>query len=199
MFFGIVRPLLDTGVLEQDGRSITAQEFDNALIHRDYSDRMDEVTIFIYDDKIEITNSGMLPEKIVSGKTKVFPHGSVLRNPLMAEVFYIAGQMEKTGRGMALISNRMRVLGRRSPEWVCTNGKTTLRLFSQKEHLNSNERVLAFVKGSGRGVYFTKADYINFFEKQPSKVTAQNDLSLMLRLGLCERVGQGPSTKYKLV
>lgn len=36
----------------------------NALIHRDYSDSLDEVTIFIFADKIEITNPGRLPDKL---------------------------------------------------------------------------------------------------------------------------------------
>lgn len=31
IFFGIIRPLIGTGVLEREGRSITAQEFDRAL------------------------------------------------------------------------------------------------------------------------------------------------------------------------
>ena len=46
----------------------------------------DEVTVFVFSDRLEITNSGQMPEKMVLGKSTVLPHGSVLRNPLMAEV-----------------------------------------------------------------------------------------------------------------
>ena len=53
---------------------------------------------FVFSDRLEITNSGQMPEKMVQGKSTVLPHGSVLRNPLMAEVFYVSGEMEKTGR-----------------------------------------------------------------------------------------------------
>lgn len=35
---------------------------------------------------------GMMGDFLVRGKVK--PHGSVLRNPVMAEVFYMAGMME---------------------------------------------------------------------------------------------------------
>lgn len=169
----------------------------NALIHREYEDISDEVTVFIYADRIEITNSGVLPDKLVSGKSKVLPHGSVLRNPLMAEVFYVAGEMEKTGRGMYLISNTMKEAGRKLPEWSSANGKTTLRIYSKKEELKPNERIHFFMSKRKAGQYFTKMEYVEAFEKKPSKGTAQNDLLLMVNLGLCEKEGDGPSTRYR--
>ena len=132
----------------------------NALIHRDYSDTLDEVTIFIYADKIEITNPGRLPEKLVKGKNEVLPHGSILRNPLMAEMFYIAGQMEKTGRGMTLISNRMRELGKKLPEWTSSNGRTTLRIFSKAGRPALNERIELFLNSHSKDDIFSKAEYI---------------------------------------
>ncbi len=171
----------------------------NALIHRDYTDISDEVTVFIYADRLEITNSGALPEKLVSGKSKVLPHGSVLRNPLMAEVFYVAGEMEKTGRGMLLISNTMKEAGRKLPEWTSAHGRTTLRIYSQKEMVEPNGRILDFMGRWHREKEFTKADYMGFFEKNVSRITALNDLQLMLELGMCQKLGQGPSTRYKLV
>ena len=169
----------------------------NALIHRDYTDISDEVTVFIYADKLEITNSGALPEKMVSGKSRVLPHGSVLRNPLMAEVFYVAGAMEKIGRGMLLISNTMRKSGRRLPEWTSANGKTTLRIYNTKEDLSVNDRIKSFLAGKKKGDIFTRADYTEAFDPKPSKGTAQNDLLLMVKAGLTEKIGDGPSTKYK--
>lgn len=170
----------------------------NALIHREYEDISDEVTVFIYADRIEITNSGVLPDKLVSGKSKVLPHGSVLRNPLMAEVFYVAGEMEKTGRGMYLISNTMKEAGRKLPEWSSANGKTTLRIYSKKEELAINERIRYFLSRCEKGMEFTRTDYMDVFEKKPSKGTIQNDLLLMVKLGLSEKYGDGPSTKYKV-
>ena len=171
----------------------------NALIHRDYTDVSDEVTVFVYADHIEITNSGALPAKLVSGKTKVLPHGSVLRNPLMAEVFYVAGEMEKTGRGMLLISNTMREAGRKLPEWTSSNGRTTLSIYSTKDVVEPNDRILDFVHRWRRDNEFTKSDYMAFFEKGISRITALNDLQLMQKLHMCEKLGQGPITRYKLV
>lgn len=45
---------------------------------------------------------------------------------------------------------------------------------------------------------FSKAEYIEFFEKRPSKITAQNDIQSMLNLEICEKIGNGPSTKYRI-
>ena len=170
----------------------------NALIHRDYEDISDEVTVFIYTDMIEITNSGVLPDNLISGKSKVLPHGSVLRNPLMAEIFYVAGEMEKTGRGMYLISNTMKEAGRKLPEWSSANGKTTLRIYSKKEELAVNERIRYFLSRWKKGKEFARTDYMDVFEKKPSKGTVQNDLLLMIKLGLSEKYGDGPSTKYRI-
>lgn len=169
----------------------------NALIHRDYTDISDEVTVFIFADRIEIANSGELAERLVSGRSKVLPHGSVLRNPLMAEIFYVSGEMEKTGRGMLLISNTMRDAGRKLPEWTSANGRTTLKIYNKREELKPNERIHFFMSRRKAGQYFTKTEYVEAFEKKPSKGTAQNDLLLMVKLGLCEKEGDGPSTRYR--
>ena len=39
---------------------------------------------------------------------------------------------------------------------------------------------------------------MDVFEKKPSKGTVQNDLLMMVKLGLSEKYGDGPSTKYKV-
>ena len=168
----------------------------NALIHRDYTDISDEITVFVFSDRLEITNSGQMPDKMVSGKSRVLPHGSVLRNPLMAEVFYVAGEMEKTGRGLLLISNKMKEAGRKAPEWISSNGKTTLRLYNKRESLVENERIRFFLSRQKKGESFTKNDYSLAFDTRLSKGTIQNDLLLMVKLGLSEKVGNGPATQY---
>jgi hypothetical protein len=67
----------------------------------------------------------------------------------------------------------------------------------KKEDLKPNERIRFFMSRRKTGEYFTKMEYVEAFEKKPSKGTAQNDLLLMLKLGLCEKEGDGPSTKYR--
>ena len=135
----------------------------------------------------------------MKGKNEVLPHGSILRNPLMAEMFYIAGEMEKTGRGMSLISSKMRELGKKLPEWTSSNNRTTLRIFSKSGKSTLNERIEHFLGAHSKDDVFSKAEYIEFFEKKPSKITAQSDIQSMLNLGICKKIGNGPSTKYRII
>jgi len=70
----------------------------NAIIHRDYSAYWGYVAIAVFDDRIEITSSGLLPPGItvemLSG-----PHLSKLRNPKIADTFHRVGAIEAWGRG----------------------------------------------------------------------------------------------------
>lgn len=170
----------------------------NALIHRSYTGFLDEVTIFIYKDKIEISNPGEMAKNFIV-KGKVVPHVSLLRNPLMAEVFYMAGLMEKTGRGLSVIFDGMQNMGYKKPVWKCSNGYTTLTLYSKYEKTAKlNNRIIAFLDEHSLGYGFTKAGYMNRFG-DISKITAQSDIKQMVELGFCEVKGSGPSTKYVLV
>ncbi len=94
----------------------------------------------------------------------------------MAEIFYIGGYMEKTGRGMELISRKMKELGKKLPEWTCVGDSATLTIYNEAVEALFNERIDAFIKSQNKDEVFTKQDYITFFEKQPSKVTAQTDI-----------------------
>jgi ATP-dependent DNA helicase RecG len=70
----------------------------NAIIHRDYFDPSGFIEIAINDDRIEIWNNGMLPTGI-SFPDLLKPHRSVLRNPLIAEAFFLNSAIESRGRG----------------------------------------------------------------------------------------------------
>lgn len=171
----------------------------NSLIHRDYTGTTGEISVFIYSDKIEISNPGKLPDKLVKGKSNVTAHVSILRNPLMAEILYIGGYMEKTGRGMELISRKMKDMGKKLPEWTTTSDSTTLTIYNKSVKVELNDRICIFMGHHSINDEFTKQEYIQTFDNQPSKITAQNDISRMIELGLCKRIGKGPSTKYRII
>uniref|UniRef100_A0A7C4TIC9 Uncharacterized protein n=1 Tax=candidate division WOR-3 bacterium TaxID=2052148 RepID=A0A7C4TIC9_UNCW3 len=69
----------------------------NALIHRDYLSTA-EIQIRLYDDKIWIWNPGKLPPQINVEDLKK-EHSSYPRNPLIANVFYLSGFIERWGSG----------------------------------------------------------------------------------------------------
>ena len=146
------------------------------------SDTTGEVVVFIYADKIEIINPGTMPDNLVKRKNKVLSHVSSPRNPLMAEVFYIDGKMEKTGRGLKLIHDQMNELKRKLPEWECAEGKTKLTIYRVPNVVRLNDRATKFLS-----------------TKKISDGTAKNDLQSMVNGALCKQEGSGPTTKYIVI
>ena len=82
----------------------------NALCHRLYHRPGSSVGIAIYDDRVEIENSGTFPpditmEKLLSG------HNSEPQNQIIANVLYKSEVLESWGRGIGLmISECQRVV-----------------------------------------------------------------------------------------
>ncbi len=68
----------------------------NAIVHRDYRDTFTQMRV--YDDHIELWNSGVFPPEITVDNL-MSPHESRPRNELIAKVFYLAGFIENWGRG----------------------------------------------------------------------------------------------------
>ena len=76
----------------------TREALANALCHRDYTIPGGAVALAMYDDHLEITNPGALqfgitPEKLTK------PHESRPWNPIIANVFYRTGIIERLGTG----------------------------------------------------------------------------------------------------
>jgi ATP-dependent DNA helicase RecG len=70
----------------------------NALIHRDYSIAGGAISLAIFDDRVEVWSAGTFPTGITPEKLSK-SHQSVQRNPIIADVFYKTGLIEKWGRG----------------------------------------------------------------------------------------------------
>lgn len=168
----------------------------NAMVHRDYSDAAGEITINIYPNKIEIINSGEIPNDIIEGKNKIKPHHSVLRNPSIAHMFFIRGKMEKVGRGLSLIYERFVDLGYRKPEWTSQSGYTTLSLYSEQLVIELNERMQYFLHVSNEES-ITSQEYKDFFEEKISERTARNDLAKLVEGGHLIKVGKSANTRYE--
>lgn len=168
----------------------------NAMVHRNYGDVSGEVTINIYPDKIEITNSGEIPSGILKGKSNFEIYHAVFRNPMIAHMFYLRGKMEKKGRGLPLIKNRFIEYGLKSPEWISQNGYTSLTLYGISKPIAINDRMISFLKKLKTGVQFTREDYEKSFSGNISEKTARIDISKLVEGGWVEKIGEGPSTKY---
>lgn len=167
----------------------------NAIVHRDYSDFSGDITINIYNEYIEIINSGEIPPNIVNNKSQILPHHSIFRNPTIGHIFYLRGKMEKRGRGLGLIKDELIEKGYRSPEWLCENGYTTLKLYSISEDLN--DRMIKFLNNLKKGEPFTNQNYFESFSDEISERTARGDILALVRGKYLKVEGSGPSTKYR--
>jgi ATP-dependent DNA helicase RecG len=88
----------------------------NALIHRDYSNAGGAIYLAIFDDRVEVWSTGRFPTGITPEMLSR-EHKSVLRNPIIADVFHRAGLIEKWGRGTNRVIEMCRQAGIRSPEF----------------------------------------------------------------------------------
>ncbi len=102
----------------------------NALVHRDYSNISGSISIIIYPDRLEITNTGQLQLKISELKKY---HQSILVNPDIAHIAFLRGFIEKIGRGTLKIIDACKQSGLKSPEWETDSNSVKLTLFKKIE------------------------------------------------------------------
>jgi ATP-dependent DNA helicase RecG len=82
----------------------------NAFIHRDYSIAGGAVSLAIFDDRVEVWSAGTYPAGITPAML-TRQHLSVLRNPIIADIFHRAGLIEKWGRGTNRVIEMCRKAG----------------------------------------------------------------------------------------
>lgn len=97
----------------------------NALAHRDYSAASGGVSIHVFPHRLEIWNSGPLPEG-VTPEALLKGQISVLRNPDIAHALYLRGLMEKAGRGSVLMVKQCQDVGLPVPVWKSDSLGVTL-------------------------------------------------------------------------
>lgn len=95
----------------------TREALANAICHRDYTIAGGAVAVAMYDDHLEIVNPGglhfgMTPEKLAQ------PHESQPWNPIIANVFYRAGIIERWGSGTLNIIDWCLENGNPAPRWT---------------------------------------------------------------------------------
>jgi ATP-dependent DNA helicase RecG len=167
----------------------------NAMMHRDFSDPTGEVFIGIYPDKIEVINSGELPESLKDKDLKK-SHRSIPPNPGITHIVYLCGMIEKVGRGTVLINEQFEDLKLEPPHWLSKNGATTLILHGIPKKFELNERMVKFLNHLNPDERIKSEDYMAFFGKDIRERTARLDLQKLTDGGWLIKIGDGPLTKY---
>ncbi len=103
----------------------TREAVANALCHRDYIIPGGAVSVAMYDEHLEIVNTGTLhfditPEKLAR------PHQSRPWNPIIAGVFYRAGIIEQWGTGTLKVIDWCRENANPAPVWTEDSGSVVV-------------------------------------------------------------------------
>jgi len=88
----------------------------NAVIHRDYSLKGQDIKIAIFDDKIEITSPGKLMPTIDFNDMEAGQ--SDIRNKTLAPVFKKLGIIEQWGNGLRLIAEELKKYPEIKMKWI---------------------------------------------------------------------------------
>jgi len=163
----------------------------NALIHKDYLSTA-EIQIKVYDDRIWMWNPGKLPEELSIEDLKK-EHSSYPRNPLIANVFYLAGFIERWGSGTKRIVDLCKEQNLPEPDYKEEQGGFSVWFYKDiytEENLRKmglNERqikAVMYVKEKGK---ITNREYQKI--NQVSRQTASRELlhltdgKLLIRYG----------------
>jgi ATP-dependent DNA helicase RecG len=97
----------------------------NSLCHRQWEKFNQPISIAIFDDRLEISNPGILPPELPLEALKG-PHSSFPYNPTIAEVLFQIKILEKWGTGVNRILDVCHEYGIPEPEWSCENGMVTI-------------------------------------------------------------------------
>jgi ATP-dependent DNA helicase RecG len=98
----------------------------NALCHRDYGAVGGAVSVAIFNDRLEIASTGILPFDLTPEDLKR-PHASRPWNPLIANVFYRRGIIESWGRGTIRMAELTEAAGLTAPEIESSGGEVVVR------------------------------------------------------------------------
>lgn len=175
----------------------------NAIVHRDYT-IPSNLQIEIYDDRVEIWNPGRLLPGITIEDLYKKEHKSVIRNKMIAQMFYDIGYIEKYGSGTIKIIDLCKRHGIPYPEFKEVFGGFSV-IFRKdiytEEYLRSlglNERqikTVMYVKEKGRIANKEYQD-LNVVKRR----LAAYELDELTEKGIIERVGKvGKGTYYRLI
>lgn len=165
----------------------------NALIHRVW-DINSQIRVLMFDDRIEVISPGGLPggiseEEYLSGRI------SVLRNQIVAQIFYRLNIVEVFGTGIIRIKQLYSSSATKPRFEVSENAiKVILPITDTQMDLSDDERkVYALLS---KNMYKSISEITPYVEFGKSKVTAL--LKSMANRGIVVIEGKGRGTKYHI-
>jgi ATP-dependent DNA helicase RecG len=175
----------------------------NAFCHRDYTVVGGAVSLAVYDDRLEIWSDGTLPFGLTPEDLKR-DHPSRPRNPLIAQIFYLRGVIERWGRGTQQIVSLCVKAGHPEPEFGEQAGSVWVRFRPSRyspplrvEHdLSERQREILHILARSSPLAFREIR--KEMSKAPPDRTLREDLIHLKRLGLVDLDGRGRGATWRL-
>ena len=167
----------------------------NALVHRRF-DLNASVQIAMYEDRIEITSPGGLPQGI-SKTTYLYGQVSLLRNMTIAEVFYRLRLIEKFGTGILRIRESYEDYFPK-PEFDIAEDyiRVVLPVVDYEQELEEKDIKTSIMVALSKRSPLSRLqlEQITGFKRS----WLHQQLKKMVEEGSLEVVGGGPQTKYQI-
>ncbi len=165
----------------------------NAIVHRMW-DINARVRVSMFDDRIEISSPGGLPEEL-SREEYLNGQVSVFRNPILCNVFYRLGIIESFGTGILKI--RQAYQGKeQNPQFKVFDNSVTVVLPTEdsKVPLSSDEQTIKDFLSNGRLASSSEtAAAVGFSRAKTIQI-----LNSMLEKKVVRKEGTGRGTRYRL-
>jgi len=177
----------------------------NAVAHRDYQIRGDEIRVLMFSDRIEVYSPGRLPGHIT---VENLVDERFSRNETIVQILSDMGFIERLGYGIDRMISHMAQMGLPPPDFEETGAGFQVTLTGHGaalisgeidalrwQHLGLNERqeqALAYLVENGR---ITNREYQELCP-EVSAETIRRDLADLVRKGLLLKIGEKRATYY---
>ena len=186
----------------------------NACVHREYDSIASFIVINIYANRLEIKNSGKLPQGL-SIEELIHSHVSIIRNPDIANACQQARYIEMAGSGIPRIIESCRKNGCATPIWSSDDSTVTLtfpNVYHNKigvgdffelalDHIDSSSEVkedlMRIVKHIRNHQNTKTIDLQKLIGK--SNATIRRYLYILKSLGLVQYVGSRKTGNWQIV
>lgn len=165
----------------------------NAIIHKTY-DINSSIKVKMFDDYLEIISPGTLPIGISEDDYKEGKL-SVLRNPIIAGVFYRLKYIERLGTGIKRINEIYRKTEVK-PEYTIAENYISIKLpcVNKVIDLDETEQIVKKILDNGKLLSRLEIDKYAKLGKDKT-IRILNSLS---KKKIIEKIGNGKSVKYKI-
>ena len=174
----------------------------NAFCHRDYANSGGAISVGIFDDRMEIWSEGTLPFGLTVADLKR-DHPSRPRNPMIADVFFRRGLVERWGRGTQTIIELCVKAGHPEPEFIEQAGSVGVRFLARAyvaphriDHdLTQRQREILQILVEKP---LPLREILVQMTNPPAEATVRDDLYHLKKIGLILLQGRGRASAWLL-